>query len=120
MHDLAFSRFLYLLTGEVTFLRTHIHNLDVYFSTRASYQSYLEGTAQADAETTRVQVQKKLELVVRNELSPQQREVIQLYYGEGMTLPQIASRLGIHKSTASRRLKSARARIETYLRYVVR
>ena len=41
-------------------------------------------------------------------LPPRQRQAVELYYGQGMTLAQIAQTLGVHKSTASRRLCAAR------------
>lgn len=41
-------------------------------------------------------------------LPPKQREVLRLYFFEGLRMEQIAQRLGVSKSTVSRRLSAAR------------
>ena len=51
------------------------------------------------------------------ELTPRQRECVQLYYFRGLKMAEIASLLGIQKSTVSRHLKKARLRLQQMLSY---
>ena len=48
-----------------------------------------------------------------------QREMVALYYDQGMTMPQIAERLGVNRSTVSRTLRRARDRLHRFLRYTL-
>ena len=50
------------------------------------------------------------------ELTKRQREMVALYYDRGMTMPQIAERLGVSRSTVSRTLRRARDRLYRFLR----
>ena len=51
------------------------------------------------------------------ELTPRQRQLLELYYDRGMTIPQIAQELGVNRSTVSRTLRRARDRLYRCLRY---
>lgn len=53
------------------------------------------------------------------ELTPRQRQLVSLYYDQGMTIPQIAGELGLNRSTVSRTLRRARDRLYRYLRYAL-
>ena len=53
------------------------------------------------------------------ELTQRQREMVALYYDQGMTMPQIAERLGVSRSTVSRTLRRARDRLYRFLRYTL-
>ena len=53
------------------------------------------------------------------ELTERQREMVGLYYDQGMTMPQIAERLGVSSSTVSRTLRRARDRLYRFLRYTL-
>ena len=53
------------------------------------------------------------------ELTDRQREMVSLYYDQGMTMPQIAERLGVNRSTVSRTLRRARDRLHRFLRYTL-
>ena len=53
------------------------------------------------------------------ELTKRQREMVALYYDRGMTMPQIAERLGVSRSTVSRTLRRARDRLYRFLRYTL-
>ncbi len=57
--------------------------------------------------------------VVRRELTPRQREMVELYYFQNHTIPAVARILGVNKSSVSRGLKGARKRLEQYLKYLV-
>ena len=51
------------------------------------------------------------------ELTP--RQLLELYYDRGMTIPQIAGELGLNRSTVSRTLRRARDRLYRCLRYAL-
>ncbi|MEG1658909.1 MAG: sigma-70 family RNA polymerase sigma factor [Oscillibacter sp.] len=51
------------------------------------------------------------------ELTPRQRELLDLYYDQGMNMPQIAAHLGINRSTVSRTIWRAKQRLYQCLRY---
>lgn len=53
------------------------------------------------------------------ELTPRQRQLLELYYDQGLTIPQIAGELGLNRSTVSRTLSRARARLYRCLRYAL-
>lgn len=53
------------------------------------------------------------------ELTPRQREMLNLYYDEGMNIPRIAEKLGVNRSTVSRTLTRARERLYRCLRYAL-
>lgn len=53
------------------------------------------------------------------ELTPRQRQMLELYFDRGMNIPQIAEKLGVNRSTVSRTLRRAKARLYRYLRYAL-
>ena len=60
---------------------------------------------------------KRVMEVIRRELTDRQRETLLAYYIEELNIIQIAQRRGVHKSTVSRTLKRAEAKLRRYLRY---
>lgn len=54
-----------------------------------------------------------------HELTPRQREMLSLYFDQGMTIPQIAGELGVNRSTVSRTLQRAKDRLYRCLRYAL-
>ena len=51
------------------------------------------------------------------ELTPRQRQIVALYYDRGLTIPEIAGELGVNRSTVSRTLQRAKARLRRFLQY---
>lgn len=51
------------------------------------------------------------------ELTPRQRQMVELYYDQEMNTTAIAQILGVQRSTVSRTLRRARARLYQFLRY---
>lgn len=64
-------------------------------------------------------LRRNLRQVRERELTARQREMVALYYDQGMTMPQIAERLGVSRSTVSRTLRRARDRLYRFLRYAL-
>ena len=55
--------------------------------------------------------------VLEEELTICQRQVLMAYYFQDQTITQIAQERGVHKSTVSRTLKRAEAKLRRYLKY---
>ena len=51
---------------------------------------------------------------MKSQLTARQREAIQLYYLEGLTLDQVGRQLGISRSAACRRVQGARKRLSRF------
>lgn len=64
-------------------------------------------------------LRRNLRLARERELTERQREMVSLYYDQGMTVPQIAKQLGVNRSTVSRTLRRARDRLYRFLRYTL-
>jgi len=60
---------------------------------------------------------KRVQRVIREELTQIQREVLLAYYIQNRTIPQIAQDRGVHKSTVARTLHRAEEKLRRYLRY---
>lgn len=55
--------------------------------------------------------------IIQNELTPRQREIIDLYYYHNLNTVEIAKLLHIHKSTVSRTKNLALKTIKRFLQY---
>lgn len=64
-------------------------------------------------------MRRKLRTACRQELTPRQREIVELYFfsGQKRTLTEVADQLGLDRSTVSRTLKRAMSRLRNHLRY---
>ena len=60
---------------------------------------------------------KRVQRVIREELTPLQRETLILYYFQEMTIPQIAAQRGVNKSTVCRTLHRAESKLRRFLKY---
>ena len=60
---------------------------------------------------------KRVQRVIREELTEIQRQILLAYYMDNQTIPQIAEARGVHKSTVSRTLHRAEGKLRRYLRY---
>ncbi len=60
---------------------------------------------------------RRIQLVIREELTPCQRETLLAYYFQEMTMEQIARERGVNKSTVCRTLHRAEARLRRCLKY---
>ncbi len=64
-------------------------------------------------------VKKALAEVIKNDLTGRQKQMIVLYYYEGMRMREIAEQLQLDPSTVSRTLTRARRNILQYLKYLL-
>ena len=60
---------------------------------------------------------RRVRRVIREELTPTQREVLTAYYFRKLTIPQIARERGVNKSTVCRTLKRAENNLRRFLKY---
>lgn len=74
--------------------------------------------AQDNAEQL-ARLRRNLRRAREQELTPRQRQMVELYYDRGMNIPQIAGELGLNPSTVSRTLRRARNRLYRCLRYAL-
>ena len=60
---------------------------------------------------------KRVQRVIREELTPLQREALIAYYFQEKTITQIARERGVNKSTVCRTLHRAEEKLRRYLKY---
>ena len=60
---------------------------------------------------------KRVQRVIREELTPLQRETLLAYYFQEQTITQIAADRGVNKSTICRTLHRAEEKLRRYLKY---
>ena len=60
---------------------------------------------------------KRVQRVIREELTPLQREALIAYYFQEQTITQIAEERGVNKSTVCRTLHRAEEKLRRYLKY---
>lgn len=63
------------------------------------------------------QVRGNLVRALREDVTPRQRELLLLYYEEGLNMREIGERLGLDRSSISRTIKRGEARLRRCLRY---
>ena len=62
-------------------------------------------------------LESRLSRIKLDVLTERQLQLVTLYYMEQNTIVDIAAKLGVNKSTVSRTLSRARAKLESYLKY---
>ncbi len=60
---------------------------------------------------------RKVSDAVKNELTPRQRQLVAMYYVQGLNMPRIARELGLNVSTVSRTLARGRERLKRCLKF---
>lgn len=96
---------------------------DTHFENRSSewlgdMTVWMRANAQDNSEQLS-RLRRNLRRAREQELTERQREMVSLYYDQGMTMPQIAEQLGVNRSTVSRTLRRARDRLYRFLRYTL-
>ncbi len=62
-------------------------------------------------------LRERVQRVIRQELTENQRTVLVDYYFRELTIPEIAKNMGLNKSSVCRTLHRAEERIRKFLRY---
>ena len=60
---------------------------------------------------------KRIQRVIREELTPLQRETLLAYYFQEKSITEIAEERGVNKSTVCRTLHRAEGKLRRYLKY---
>ena len=72
-----------------------------------------------DNEEQLTRLRRNLRLARERELTPCQRQVLELHYEQGLSVTQIARQLDVNPSTVSRTLHRAHERLRRCLRYAL-
>ena len=96
---------------------------DNRFDTRSSEWAgdltvWLRGNAPDNSEQLE-RLRRNLRRAREQELTPRQKQMLELYFDQGMNMPQIARALDLNRSTVSRTLRRARERLYRCLRYTL-
>ena len=84
----------------------------------ADFIDYTERLSMEENNSLEVEhIKNALAVCIKDELSPQQRLYMKLYYEDKLTQPQIAERYGVNKSTVCRVLQRATKEVWKHLRY---
>lgn len=75
--------------------------------------------ADSDESESRQKLKKVLLNVIKNELTPRQKEIIMLYYFKNLDSVQIGKRLGISQQAVSAAMSRAKMRIFRILQYYI-
>ena len=62
-------------------------------------------------------LEQNLAQALREDVTPRQRQVLFLYYDQGLTMKEIGESLGVDRSTVSRTMKRGERRLRRCLRY---
>ena len=89
-----------------------IRNNEVYGDLKAWMDAHAE-----DNEADLRRLRRNLRLAREEELTPRQRQVMELHFEKEMSVTQIARELGVNKSTVSRTLRRGKRRLRHCLRY---
>ncbi|MCL2014390.1 MAG: helix-turn-helix domain-containing protein [Oscillospiraceae bacterium] len=65
----------------------------------------------------RNQALREIKEMMKDTLTLRQLQITELYYIDGLNTPQIAKKLGINKSTASRAINRSLKKLSPYLKY---
>ena len=92
------------------------YQLNDYGEIVGGWQAY-QAEQETDREQQREQLLQVMRKACRQELTPRQQQMVQLYFFENLTMPMIAQRLGVNKSTVSRCIGAAKRRIAPCVKY---
>ena len=91
-----------------------IRNNEIYGDLKAWMDSHAE-----DNEADLRRLKRNLRLAREEELTPRQKQVIEMYFEQEMNVTQIARALGVNKSTVSRTLRRGKRRLKHCLHYSI-
>lgn len=83
-----------------------------------SLQQWQQSTSE-DNHQRMERLKRNLSIAVTEELTPRQQQLLHMFYYEGKNVTDIARELAVNKSTVSRTLHRARARLRKSLRYAL-
>ena len=84
----------------------------------ADMSAWLEQSA-PDNDEQLARLRRNLRRARQEVLTPRQQQMLTLYFDQGLTIGQIALKLGVNRSTVSRTLRRARDKLYQCLRYAL-
>ena len=91
--------------------RTHYNNIG------SAAAMWAELFGESDNRERLDRLRRNLRRALEKELTPRQRQVLELYYGQNLSVTRIGSLLGVAPSTVSRTLRRAKDKLHRYLQY---
>lgn len=94
--------------------------MNIYYGEKALIVADIQQLNEIDQETYtiyRSHMIKSMKKAIREVLTSTQRDYINAYYKENMSMADIGARYGVNKSTVSRTINRARKSIYEYVRY---
>ncbi len=93
------------------------YQLNDYGEIVGGWQAYTSAGQEELEAKRRARLLRVMRQACKRELTPRQQQMVQLYFFENLTMPMIAHRLGVNKSTVSRCIGAAKRRIAPCVRY---
>jgi RNA polymerase sigma-70 factor (ECF subfamily) len=90
---------------------------DVWIN-QIAYKKAIEESGETNVQFLH-RLRKLIPKVIKDDLTPKQKEILILYYYEKLNIPQIASLKSLNKSTISRHIKGGKRKIKQLLKYVL-
>ena len=87
----------------------------MYAADMAVYSRQMSETNTNSSELSRLK--RNLLRALQEDVTDRQRQVLLLYYAEGMNMREIGEQIGVDKSTVSRTIKRGERRLQRCLRY---
>ena len=82
-----------------------------------SASAWAEVFGESDNREQQARLLRNLHRAMEQELTPRQRQIVELYYEEGLPVTRIGALLDVTPSTVSRTLQRAKDRLRRYLEY---
>lgn len=92
---------------------THYRRGSAYAADMAVYTRAMAG----DNSAQHAKLKRNLVRALREDVTRRQRDMLLLYYADGLNMREIGERLGVDKSTVSRTIKRGERRLQRCLRY---
>lgn len=90
---------------------------DTWFN-QIAYNKSIENDAETNTQFIS-KLKQLLALAIEEELTFKQKEILKMYYYEKISMPQIAQKYSLNKSTICRHIKNAKRKIKSVMKYVM-
>lgn len=94
--------------------------MNIYYGEKALIVADIQQLNDIDQETYQIyrsHMIKSMRKAIKECITPTQRDYLNAYFKEGLSMEAIGARYGVNKASVSRGIKRARERIYDYVRY---
>ena len=102
--------------GDFTVAHSTVDLNQLRIDSRGSLLAWIRENAPDNSEQI-YRLKRNLKTAIENDLTGPQRTYLSMYYFEGLSMTEIGERVGVDKSTVSRTIARARARLNRALKY---